>query len=184
MKKDIVLCGVGGQGILTISRIIVMAAQKEGFFFKQAEVHGMSQRGGSVYAHLRLSRKKIFSPIIPVGEADLVLSMEPLEALRHAHYLKKNGLLVSASKKLPNIEYDENTVLAEIKRLKGCLIDSRLLAEKAGSALSENMVLLGASVKAIGLRKELLETAIQEAFSSKKEIAETNLKAFRLGFSR
>jgi indolepyruvate ferredoxin oxidoreductase beta subunit len=181
MKKNIILCGVGGQGILTISKIIVMAAMKEGLQFKQAEVHGMSQRGGSVYAHLRLSDKELFSPIIPVGEADLVLSMEPLEALRHAHYLCKKGLLVSASVKLPNIQYDESAVLAEIKRLKGALIDSRALAEKAGSSLSENMVLLGASAKALGLKESHLEEAITESFASKKEIAETNLKAFGLG---
>ncbi|MFH1234981.1 MAG: indolepyruvate oxidoreductase subunit beta [Candidatus Diapherotrites archaeon] len=179
--KNIILCGVGGQGILTISRIIVIAAMKEGLRFKQAEVHGMSQRGGSVYAHLRLSGKGIFSPIIPIGGADLVLSMEPLEALRHAHFLGKKGLLVSASGKLPNIQYDEGAVLAEIKRLKGTLIDSRALAEKAGSSLSENMVLLGASAGALGLKQPHLEEAIMEAFALKKEIAETNLKAFRLG---
>ncbi|MCX6801923.1 MAG: indolepyruvate oxidoreductase subunit beta [Candidatus Diapherotrites archaeon] len=181
MKKNIILCGVGGQGILTISKIIVIAAMKEGLQFKQAEVHGMSQRGGSVYAHLHLSDKKIFSPIIPIGEADLVLSMEPLEALRHAHFLAKKGSLVSASGKLPNIQYDELAVLAEIKRLKGALVDSRALAENAGSLLSENMVLLGASAGALGLKESNLEEAIKEAFSSKKEIAETNLKAFGLG---
>lgn len=182
MKKNIILCGVGGQGILTISRVLVNAALNEGLHFKQAEVHGMSQRGGSVYAHLRLSEKHIYSPTIPVGEADLVLAMEPLEALKHARFLSEKGAFISSSAKLPNIEYEEKPVLAEIKRLGGRLIDSKLLAERAGNALAQNMVLLGSASEAIGLGEKTVKDAVRGVFGGKGgKVIELNLRAFELG---
>ena len=182
MNRNIVLCGVGGQGILTISKILVNAAMKQGLVFKQAEVHGMSQRGGSVYAHFRVSDRHIYSPIIPAGEADLVLSMEPLEALRHAHSLKKGGFLISSSVKLPNISYDEKPVIAELKRLKATLVDSKTLAINAGNPRGENMVLLGAAAEETGLGAAAIRGSIKQLFAPKGEkIIESNLEAFGLG---
>ncbi|MEM4663029.1 MAG: indolepyruvate oxidoreductase subunit beta [Candidatus Diapherotrites archaeon] len=181
MDKNIIISGVGGQGILTIARIIVSAAQKENFLFKQAEIHGMSQRGGAVYVHLRISKGKIYSPIIPEGEADLIISMEPLEALRYFSYLCVDGKIVSSIWKVPNISYDENLVINELKRLKSILIDTKTIAEKAGNSLAENMVILGASSSLLGLKKESIEKSITETFESKPTLLETNLKAFKLG---
>ncbi|MEM4598964.1 MAG: indolepyruvate oxidoreductase subunit beta [Candidatus Diapherotrites archaeon] len=181
MEKNIIIGGVGGQGILTIARIIVSAAQKEGLSFKQAEIHGMSQRGGAVYVHLRLSNSKIYAPIIPEGEAELIISMEPLEALRYVSYLRSDGIIVSSVWKVPNISYDENLVTDELKRLKAILVDTKGIAQTAGNALAENMAILGASSSFLGLKKENLEKSIVEAFSSKPTLLETNLKAFKLG---
>ncbi len=184
VKKNIVLCGVGGQGILTISKILVNAAMKEELNFKQAEVHGMSQRGGSVYAHLRLSDQPIYASIIPIGKADLVLSTEPLEALKQAKFLAAGGKFISSSSKLPNIEYDEKLILQEIERLNGKLVESKKIAIEAGNALMENIVLLGAASKAIGLSRKALKNSIREIFSSKGEkVIELNLKAFDLGLN-
>ncbi|MCX8190170.1 MAG: indolepyruvate oxidoreductase subunit beta [Candidatus Diapherotrites archaeon] len=181
MEKNIIICGVGGQGILTIARIIVSAAQKEGLSFKQAEIHGMSQRGGAVYVHLRISKGKIYSPIIPEGYADLILSMEPLEALRYLKYLKKNGKIISSIWKLPNISYDEKVVVSELKRLKAILVDLKGIAQKTGNPLAENMALLGSASSYLGLKEENLKDCIRETFISKATLMESNLKAFELG---
>ncbi len=182
MKKNILICGVGGQGVLTIAKIIVMAAQSQGIKFKQNEVHGMSQRGGSVYVHLRLSDSEIFSPIIPKGKADIVLALEPMEALRYAPFLSREGLFVSSSAQLKNIEYDYGKTIEKIRELGGKLLDSKKLAEKAGNALTENVVLLGAISKKLGFKENTLRKALIKAFGSKeKSILSTNLKAFELG---
>ena len=103
MKKDIILCGVGGQGILSIATIIGEAATKAGVNLKQAEVHGMSQRGGDVQSNLRLSTEQIWSDLIPLGGCDLILSMEPMEALRYLPYLSKNGVVVTSNKPFVNV---------------------------------------------------------------------------------
>ena len=87
MKTDIILCGVGGQGILSIATVLGQAATASGLYLKQAEVHGMSQRGGDVQSNLRLSTERIWSDLIPKGQADLIISMEPMEALRYLPYL-------------------------------------------------------------------------------------------------
>ncbi len=182
MKKNILICGVGGQGVLTIAKIIVIAAQSQGVKFKQNEVHGMSQRGGSVYVHLRLSSEKIFSPIIPKGEADIVLSLEPMEALRYAPFLARGGVFVSSSAQVKNIEYDYGKTIEKIRALGGNPLDSRKLAEEAGNALTENVVLLGAVSPALGLKEGALEQALERAFASRDgEILKINLKAFALG---
>ena len=97
MKTDMILSGVGGQGILSIAAVVGEAAVNEGLYMKQAEVHGMSQRGGDVQSNLRLSDQPIASDLIPKGQADLIVSLEPMEALRYLPYLKKDGWLVTNS---------------------------------------------------------------------------------------
>jgi indolepyruvate ferredoxin oxidoreductase beta subunit len=98
MKTDIILAGVGGQGILSIAAVIGSAAVEENLFIKQTEVHGMSQRGGDVQSHLRISDQAIASDLIPLGRADLIISLEPMEALRYLPYLKKDVWIVTKSK--------------------------------------------------------------------------------------
>jgi indolepyruvate ferredoxin oxidoreductase beta subunit len=185
MNKDIILSGVGGQGILSISYIICSAALKKGWNFKQAEVHGMSQRGGAVQAHLRLSDGVIKSDLIPLGKADLTLSVEPLEALRYVQYLASDGVIVSSTTPFVNIPnypvLDE--ILDKIASIKNhVLIDSESVARLAGSVRAQNMVMLGASSDFIGIELDALKDFIAELFAAKGDkIIETNYKALELG---
>jgi indolepyruvate ferredoxin oxidoreductase beta subunit len=185
MNKNIILAGVGGQGILTIAAIIDHAAMTEGLKVKQAEVHGMSQRGGAVQSHLRISDTEIFSDLIPLGKADIILSVEPMESLRYLPYLASNGTIVSAIQPFENIPNYPNLdeILATIKKTgNSILVDSAALACEAGNLKSSNMVLLGAASPYIGIAKEKLESSIEQLFSRKgKELADINLKAFRIG---
>ncbi len=186
MKKDIILGGVGGQGILTIAAIIGTAALSEGLQLKQAEVHGMSQRGGDVQSNLRLSSKAIASDLIPEGKADLIISVEPLEALRYMNMLdKKDGWIISSMNPLNNIANypDLELVLAEIWKLpKNVTIDADNVAKEAGSIKAANIVILGAASPYLGLEKESLEKAIQQVFAKKgDDMVLLNLRAFKAG---
>ncbi len=186
MKKDIILGGVGGQGILTIAAIIGTAALSEGLQLKQAEVHGMSQRGGDVQSNLRLSSKAIDSDLIPEGKADLIISVEPLEALRYMNMLdKKDGWIISSMNPLNNIANypDLELVLAEIWKLpKNVTIDADNVAKEAGSIKAANIVILGAASPYLGLEKESLEKAIQQVFAKKgDDMVLLNLRAFKAG---
>ena len=189
MKIDIKLSGVGGQGILSIATIIAQAATSAGLQLKQAEVHGMSQRGGDVQSDLRLSTEEIFSDQIPLGEADLILSMEPMEALRYLPYLRPDGVVVTASKPLVNIpDYpDESALLAELDALPHTeRLDIEAVAREAGLPKSANMVLLGMAARHITLLSaEQLRAAIGVVFARKGEaVVEANLHAFALGYGR
>ncbi len=185
MKYDVILSGVGGQGVLSVSAIIASSAMEEGLHVKQSEVHGMSQRGGAVYTNLRLSDSAIFSDLIPVGGASLILSMEPLESLRYMDYLNPEGQLITSSNPELNIgDYpDLDTLLAKIKTLPHAqVIDARKLAVEAGAARATNMVLAGAASNFLPLKPETMENYIQKIFRRKGDkVVETNLKAFRLG---
>jgi indolepyruvate ferredoxin oxidoreductase beta subunit len=185
VKQDIILAGVGGQGILSIAFVIDNAALKEGLHFKQAEVHGMSQRGGAVQSHLRISDGLIHSDLIPRGGADLVLSVEPLETLRYLEYLRPGGLIVSSSNPFVNIpDYpDIQEVLGEIrKNLKSVIVDSEKLAKEAGTSKAQNMVMLGAASHFLILEKEDLKEYVKVLFKERGEpVVEANLKAFELG---
>ncbi|MBC7364019.1 MAG: indolepyruvate oxidoreductase subunit beta [Candidatus Aminicenantes bacterium] len=185
MKYDIILAGVGGQGILSIAFVIDNAALEQGLNFKQAEVHGMSQRGGAVQSHLRLSDGQIYSDLIPLGEADMILSVEPLETLRYFSYLRPDGAVVSSTSPYKNIpDYPElEDVLREIKRAPlSVLIDSEKLAKQAGSVKAQNMVMLGAASLFLPLKEENLKKYIQVLFEKRGEqIVKVNLKAFDLG---
>lgn len=185
MKQDIILAGVGGQGILSIAYVIDNAALKEGLSFKQAEVHGMAQRGGAVQSHLRLSDESIYSDLIPKGAADMILSVEPLEALRYFDYLAPDGVVVTSSSPFVNIpDYpDLDDILAKVRSVpRNSIVDSAKLAQEAGFARAQNMVMLGAaSVHLILEEKNLLEY-IRELFKRHGDkIVDINLKAFELG---
>ena len=187
MKKNIIIAGVGGQGILTMAAIIDLAAMNLGLHVKQAEVHGMSQRGGAVESHLRISSGEIFSDLIPHGKADIILSLEPMEALRYLSFLSPEGVIVTAKepyKNIPNYP-DETELLKTIeKTATHVLVDAALLARQAGSPKTYNIVMLGAAAPYLDIDSPELEQAITQYFSPKGEsIVNMNLNAFRLGLS-
>ncbi len=186
MKKDIILCGVGGQGILSIATIIGEAATKAGLHLKQAEVHGMSQRGGDVQSNLRLSNDPIYSDLIPMGGTDVVISMEPMESLRYLPYLSKSGTIVTSSKPFINIPNypDEAALNAELDALPSVVkLDIESIAKDAGNARGANMVLLGMAAPFIEIvTVDQLRDAIAVIFARKGEkVVEGNLKAFDMG---
>ena len=185
MKCDIVLCGVGGQGILSIAAVIDRVAMDAGLELKQAEVHGMAQRGGAVQSHLRLADRPISSDIIPRGAADLLLSVEPMEALRYLDFLAPEAAVVSSASPFVNIpDYPKiEEVLESLRRVeKHVLLDTRALAKEAGNVRSENTVVLGAASPFLPLPADALQSAMMEAFASKGEaIVQVNRKAFDLG---
>ena len=185
MKKDIILSGVGGQGILTIATIIGQAAIKENLYLKQAEVHGMSQRGGDVQSNLRLSSNPISSDLIPKGACDLIISLEPMEALRYLPYLNKDGWVVSNEVPFKNIDNypDENKVWNEIKALPNhVLLNVDEIAKEIGSLRASNIVLLGATPPFLNMKYENIEESINDIFKSKgQEIVDLNIKALRAG---
>jgi indolepyruvate ferredoxin oxidoreductase beta subunit len=185
MKKDIILAGVGGQGVLSVAAIIAQAAVAEGFAVRQSEVHGMAQRGGAVLAHLRLSDEPIASDLVPRGGADLILSMEPLESLRYAAWLSPSGAMVTAAEPFVNIpDYPEPE---EIIRSIGSfpvsrIVEAAALAKEAGQVRAVNTVMVGAASPFLPLKAETLEDTINAAFAAKgAPVAEANVKAFRLG---
>lgn len=186
MKKDIILCGVGGQGILSIATIIGEAATKAGLNLKQAEVHGMSQRGGDVQSHLRLSDTEIYSDLIAEGCADMIISMEPMESLRYLPYLAADGKIVTSNKPFVNIpNYPEMTdVTAALESLPSVAMDIEEVAKNAGNARGANMVLLGMAARYLQiLTPDQLCDAIRTIFARKGEaIVEANIKAFQAGY--
>lgn len=183
MKTDIVLAGVGGQGILSVATILGAAALKEGLYIKQSEVHGMSQRGGEVQSNLRISSEKIASDLIPTGGADLIVSLEPMEALRYLKYLKPDGWIITSTAPFINIDnYPEESVIIEQlgKAGKSVAFDMDELAKQLSAPRSGNMALLGAASPFIDISPDKIENAIKSIFSSKGEkIVEDNIKAFR-----
>jgi indolepyruvate ferredoxin oxidoreductase beta subunit len=185
MKKDIILAGVGGQGVLSIAAIIARAAVAEGFAVRQSEVHGMAQRGGAVLAHLRLADEPIASDLVPKGGADLILSMEPLESLRYAAWLSPSGAMVTAAEPLVNIPNypDPGEIIRSVKGFPvSRIVEAAALAKEAGQARAVNMVMVGAASPFLPLKAETLEDTISAAFAAKgAPVAEANIKAFRLG---
>jgi indolepyruvate ferredoxin oxidoreductase beta subunit len=185
MKNDIILSGVGGQGILSIAAVIGLAAVENDLYLKQAEVHGMSQRGGDVQSHLRLSDKAVSSDLIPYGKADLIISVEPMESLRYLPWLSDSGWLITNSNPFINIpDYPPlEEILEEIKKIKNhIIIDTDGIAKDTGSARSGNMVILGAASPFIDMPFKSLENAIIKLFGRKGEqVVEANLKALKAG---
>ena len=185
MKNDIILSGVGGQGILSIAAAIGLAAVDSNLFLKQSEVHGMSQRGGDVQSHLRLSDQQISSDLIPHGKADLIISVEPMESLRYLPWLSDKGWIVTNSNPFININnYPPiEEVLAEVRKTKNnIIIDADKIAKEIGSVKSGNMVILGAASPFIEISFDKLENAIRNLFRRKgEEIVEINLKALKAG---
>lgn len=185
MKRDIILAGVGGQGILSIATVIGEAALNENLFIKQAEVHGMSQRGGDVQSNLRISSEPIFSDLIAKGSADLIISLEPMEALRYLPYLSKDGWIVTNSHPFVNIpNYPElETLIGELRSIGNViLLDVDKLAKEIGNLRASNIILLGACSHLLGLAPEKYEEGIKRIFARKGErVVDSNLKAFAAG---
>lgn len=185
MQKNIIIAGVGGQGILTIASIIDLAAMNIGLNVKQAEVHGMSQRGGAVESHLRISSDVIYSDLIPLGRADLILSIEPMESLRYLPFLSPEGVIVTSTEPHENIDnYPDVSELLNVIRqsASSCLVDAKSIAKEVGSPKTFNIAMLGAASPYLGIDTEELEKAIEMFFAKKGEtIVKMNMKAFRLG---
>ncbi len=185
MKTNIILAGVGGQGILTIAAVLDTAALASNLYLKQSEVHGMSQRGGAVQSHVRISDKEIFSDLIPLGKADIIISVEPMELLRYLPYLKKDGYLVTDANPFQNItDYPElETLYKEIKSHKNhILIDAKKIAKDLGNSRATNIVLVGAASSLLPLSEESLLNAIKTLFERKGErIVNKNIDAFNKG---
>ena len=183
MKKDIILCGVGGDGIVSVAKIISDAALSVGLNVKQSEIHGMSQRGGSVFSHLRISSEPIFADVIPEGRADIILSSEPMEALLYLPFLAPEGLVITNSAPFINIKnYPElDAVMGELNKLPHHVaFDANTIAKQVKAR--SNMVLLGAAAPYLDIDFAELEKAIQNIFGRKgEEVVNSNLAAIRAG---
>jgi len=186
MKKDIILAGVGGQGILSIAATIGMAAVNEGLYLKQAEVHGMSQRGGDVQSHLRVSDKPVASDLIPEGQADIILSVEPMESLRYLPWLTSDGWLITNTVPFKNISNypDLEEIMDRVQQRKHHLtLDAEAVAKKLGTVKAANMVMLGAATPYLGMKYENFEKALRDIFSRKGEqVVNMNLDALKSGY--
>ena len=184
MTYDIILAGVGGQGVLSLAAIVARAAMIDGLIVRQSEVHGMAQRGGAVLAHLRIYDRAIAGDLVPSGGADMILAMEPLESLRYLSYLKPEGIVVTASESFVNIpDYPElQTVLGAVKALpRSVLVDAAAIAKEAGSPRAVNMALAGAASLLLPIKLQSIERCIEELFGKKDpQSAEANRKAFEL----
>jgi indolepyruvate ferredoxin oxidoreductase beta subunit len=190
--QDIIIAGVGGQGVLLSGRIIALAALAAGYDVKQSEVHGMAQRGGSVVSHVRFG-ERVFSPTVTCGECGLLIGFEPLEALRNVHFLREGGSVVCNTRKISTLtvssgaeEYPqdvEQEIKWRVRRPAGpggaLLIDGTALAVQAGDMRTLNLVLLGAAVKYLPFSPAQVEAAIKRTFTG--SMSNLNIKAFRLG---
>jgi indolepyruvate ferredoxin oxidoreductase beta subunit len=185
MKSDIILAGVGRQGIVSIAATIAMAALDSNLNIKQSEVHGMSQRGGAVYSHLRISDNKISSDLIPSGKADIIISVEPMESLRYLPWLKEDGWLVTNSTPFINIpDYPDLKLLhSEIEKFPNhILINADEIARHVKSPRSSNIVMLGAATPFLGIEIQKFEKAIKTIFGRKGEkVVELNIQALYAG---
>lgn len=185
MKADIIVAGVGGQGVISAAGIVAEAARREGLTLKQGELHGMSQRGGAVQATLRLADGPVESELIPRGGADLIVSLEPLESLRYLEYLSPGGTVVSSTTPFQNIpDYpDLERVLGELRTLpRVLLLDAGALAREAGSGRADNVVVVGAAAHLLPVSPDTLLECIEDLFRSKGErIVDVNRKAFAAG---
>ena len=185
MKKDIILAGVGGQGILSIAGVIGYAALDQGMHLKQSEVHGMSQRGGDVMSNLRISHDEIASDLIPYGQADIIISVEPLESLRYLPYISKTGWVITSTRPFINIPNypDIDKVMEAVTAVPHhVVLDAEAIAKDVGSAKSANIVILGAASPFLGMSYESLQKAVRFIFRKKGEdVIQLNLNALQAG---
>lgn len=185
MKYDIICCGVGGQGVLSVAALIAHASMREGLSVRQSEVHGMAQRGGAVMSHLRIADHPVASDLIAKGTAHMILSMEPLEGLRYLDFLAPEGVLVTASEPFINIPNypDLEALHGAVRSVKGYrLVDTQRLAKEAGLIKATNIVLTGAASVYLPLAEETLKNSIRELFGKKgSQVVDANLSAFSLG---
>ena len=186
MKTDIILAGVGGQGILSIAATLGAAALENDWYLKQAETHGMSQRGGAVVSHLRISDEPIYSDLIPKGSANVIISVEPMESLRYVDYLSEEGYLVTNTKPFVNITNypEEKKLMDHIQSLKNVVaIDADQIANDLKTRRSSNIVMLGAAAPFLNMDLSVLESGLKQIFGSKgDEIVEMNMKALHAGY--
>jgi len=186
MKTDIILAGVGGQGILSIAATLGAAALENDWYLKQAETHGMSQRGGAVVSHLRISDEPIYSDLIPKGSANVIISVEPMESLRYVDYLSEDGYLVTNTKPFVNITNypEEKKLMDHIQSLKNVVaIDADQIANDLKARRSSNIVMLGAAAPFLNMDISVLESGLKQIFGSKgDEIVEMNMKALHAGY--
>ncbi|OFW67120.1 MAG: indolepyruvate oxidoreductase [Actinobacteria bacterium RBG_16_68_21] len=184
MKADIVFAGIGGQGVLSAAAILAEAARRQGLVVKQTEVHGMAQRGGAVQASLRIAPDAIASELIPRGSAQMILGLEPVEALRYIDYLVPDGLLVTAADPVADLPgYPPIALIHEqVRSLGGHLIEADRLAREAGSHRAANIVMLGAASVLLSVPPEILDACIGDAFAARGDkVVAINREAFRLG---
>ena len=185
MKIDIILCGVGGMGALSSAAIISKAALDMGWYMKQAETHGMSQRGGDVQSHLRISDEPIASDLIPERQCDIILSVEPMEALRYLPFLNKNGWVITNKNPFINIPNypNQDELMAEINKIPNHIIfDADAIAKEIKNPKGANMVVLGAASKYLKIDIEKLEDAVRSIFGKKgDDIVNANINALRAG---
>lgn len=186
MTKSIMLVGVGGQGTILASKLLTIGLMEAGYDVKMSEIHGMSQRGGSVSSQVRYSDDNVYSPVIEIGGADMIVSFEKMEALRYLKYLKPEGKVVvnnyrlnSVSTLVGKFEYKEEEIDSELKRLNAKIIDAAQKAEELGNAKVMNVILLGSLVKSMKLEKIDWEDIIKK--NVKEKFADLNIKAFRVG---
>jgi indolepyruvate ferredoxin oxidoreductase, beta subunit len=187
MKRDIIISGVGGQGILSISFLICDAALERGWSFKQAEVHGMAQRGGAVQSHLRLNDKEVHSDLIPQGHADMILSVEPLELFRYLPFLSSKGIVVTAIDPFVNItNYPEPEMIDNLLKSlpRKIMVNAAQMARDLGNARVANTVMLGAAAPAIGFEQDEFDTGLSKLFGRKGEkLVKINMDAVRAGYA-
>ncbi len=185
MKYDIILAGVGGQGVLSVAAGIATGAMLQGLKVRQSEVHGMAQRGGAVMSHLRLSDEEIPGDLVGKGNADMILSMEPLEALRYLEYLKPDGKLITASEPVVNIPNypDEADIMSGVEATGAAVIvDAKTIARESGNMKAANMAMVGAASAYLPVEQSRIEEAIRNMFASKGDkIIEQNINAFKAG---
>ncbi len=185
MNTDIIIAGVGGQGILSIAACIGLAAVESNYYLKQSEVHGMSQRGGAVQSNLRISDREIASDLISLGQANLIVSVEPMESLRYLPWLSDTGWLVTNTTPVKNINNypEQDELMREINKLQNnIIIDADKIARDLGSPRSSNMVMLGASTPFIDIDYKFIEQAVEKLFHSKgDDVVSINKKALAAG---
>ena len=185
MKVDMILAGVGGQGVLSVAAVIAGAGARLGWNIKQSEVHGMAQRGGAVVAHLRMADEPVFSDLIPRGSADLILALEPMEGFRYLEYLSPGGNIATAVEPVRNIDDYPNLddLLGRLRAMpSSILIEARRLAKRAGNVKAANLVMVGAVADFLPVRVDDLIAEIHRVFGEREDkTLEANLEAFHLG---
>ena len=186
MTKSIMLVGVGGQGTILASKLLTLGLMEAGYDVKMSEIHGMSQRGGSVSSQVRYGEEKVYSPVIEIGGADMIVSFEKMEALRYIRYLKPEGKIVtnnfrmnSVSTLVGKFEYKEDEIDAELKRLNATMVDAAKKAEELGNIKVMNVILLGSLVKSMNLEHIDWQDIIKQ--NVKEKYIDLNLKAFEEG---
>ena len=185
MTKSIILVGVGGQGTILASKLLTTGLMNTGYDVKMSEIHGMSQRGGSVSSQVRYG-EKVYSPVIEIGGADILVSFEKMEALRWLDYLKPEGKIVVNNYRIDSMPvltgkaiYQETEIENELKRLNATIIDAAKKAEEMGNSKVMNIILLGALVKSMELEYIDWESIIRD--NVKPKFIDINLEAFKKG---